>query len=339
MDTENIALVSRNLPYSPYYDELVLLDGNHTIKVERWRIDFYKDFLEEVLPPIERVSDGCAESIISMLKLPYFWIYFTPQERSRVESEIIDSLDFGQYLNKPSHPAIYVYDTTLEDGSYRFIKFNVEENRLVDAIRRALDFMDSRDTQDAVEYCKSQDAATTQPQSIQDLQAQVDTLQRQLELCRDKLMELGLTSADVQDVLSQDTQIKKLYIDRHNKIFLQDADGTIGAEIRMTPLDKAVYMLFLNHPEGINFSYLPDYRNELLQIYHTLMNCRTSRDMEQSVIDVTDPTGNSINEKCAHIRRTFTAHLGQYKAAEYIITGPRGERKCIRLDRRFVVVE
>ena len=30
---------------------------------------------------------------------------------------------------------------------------------------------------------------------------------------------------------------------------------------------KAVYLLFLNHPEGILFKHLPDYREELTEIY------------------------------------------------------------------------
>ena len=33
-------------------------------------------------------------------------------------------------------------------------------------------------------------------------------------------------------------------------------------EIKMEPINKAVFLLFLRHPEGIVFKYLPDYRNE-----------------------------------------------------------------------------
>lgn len=32
-------------------------------------------------------------------------------------------------------------------------------------------------------------------------------------------------------------------------------------EIKMTPLAKAVYLLFLRHPMGIKFKCLPDHRN------------------------------------------------------------------------------
>ena len=38
-------------------------------------------------------------------------------------------------------------------------------------------------------------------------------------------------------------------------------------EIKMEPLVKAVYLLFLKHPEGIVFKCLPDYRKELAELY------------------------------------------------------------------------
>ena len=41
-------------------------------------------------------------------------------------------------------------------------------------------------------------------------------------------------------------------------------------EIKMEPIVKAVYLLFLKHPEGIAFKCLPDYRQELAEIYTKL---------------------------------------------------------------------
>ena len=52
-------------------------------------------------------------------------------------------------------------------------------------------------------------------------------------------------------------------------------DGTIlladyQKEVKMEPIVKAVYLLFLNHPEGIAFKYLPDYRKELTDLYQKI---------------------------------------------------------------------
>ena len=41
-------------------------------------------------------------------------------------------------------------------------------------------------------------------------------------------------------------------------------------EIKMEPLVKSVYLLFLKHPEGIMFKCLPEYREELAQIYNRI---------------------------------------------------------------------
>ena len=38
-------------------------------------------------------------------------------------------------------------------------------------------------------------------------------------------------------------------------------------EVQLSPIHKALYLLFLNHPEGIEFKNLIDYREELLQLY------------------------------------------------------------------------
>ncbi|MDO4957765.1 MAG: hypothetical protein Q4E68_00730, partial [Prevotellaceae bacterium] len=70
-----------------------------------------------------------------------------------------------------------------------------------------------------------------------------------------------------------------------------------------------------------------------------LMNYRTTAAMQKSINDVTDPTNNSINEKCARIRRAFVSALGEVKAGEFYIAGPRGEEKRIALDRAIVNYE
>jgi hypothetical protein len=43
--------------------------------------------------------------------------------------------------------------------------------------------------------------------------------------------------------------LSKLVIDNNNRIFLPDF-GNI--EIKLRPLEKALYILYLNHPEGLD---------------------------------------------------------------------------------------
>jgi hypothetical protein len=59
----------------------------------------------------------------------------------------------------------------------------------------------------------------------------------------------------------------------------------------------------------------------------------------QSIDDVTNPTLNSINEKCARIRAAFLSQFDEYMAKSYYVDGLRGEVKKIALPRSLVVWE
>lgn len=135
--------------------------------------------------------------------------------------------------------------------------------------------------------------------------------------------------------LSNDSEkLSRLVITKDYRILLPDY---YNLEIKMEPLVKAVYFLFLKHPEGIMFKHLPDYREELTQIYMRMkpngMNERTL----QSIEDVTNPLLNSINEKCARIRGAF--QFDDRVAKHYYVDGLRGEPKNIALSRDLVVWE
>lgn len=110
-------------------------------------------------------------------------------------------------------------------------------------------------------------------------------------------------------------------------------------EIKMEPLVKAVYLLFLRHPEGITFKHLPDYRLELIDIYKELRPLGMNNRTMQSIEDVTNPFLNSINEKCARIRSAFINKFDEHLAKNYYITGERGEAKKITIPRDLVIWE
>ena len=151
----------------------------------------------------------------------------------------------------------------------------------------------------------------------------------------EKLRLKGLETFLVEKLFNKRTQkLSRLHITKDYRIFLLDY---FGAEITMTPLPKAVFLLYLRHPEGIMFSYLPDFRKELMEIYRKLkgpfFNEFTAL---KSIEDVTNPLSNSINEKCSRIREAFISKFDEYLARYYYIDGPRGEAKKIALPRTLV---
>lgn len=150
-----------------------------------------------------------------------------------------------------------------------------------------------------------------------------------------RLKEYGMSEKEILSSLHTDQQLPQLIITRNYRIFLGDEHR----EVHLEPLVKSVYLLFLKHPEGIIFKDLPDYRKELALIYNKVRPWGLSDRALKSIEDVTNPMLNSINEKCARIRRTFVTMLDSSMAEQYYIKGARGKAKKIALPRELVAWE
>ena len=130
-------------------------------------------------------------------------------------------------------------------------------------------------------------------------------------------------------------KLSKLRIAKDGTIILADYQK----EIKMEPIVKAVYLLFLNHQEGIAFKCLPDYRKELTDLYQKIKPFGLTERAIRSIEDVTNPLLNSINEKCSRVRAAFLPEIDSSLLEQYIITGKGGEVKKITLPRDLVVWE
>lgn len=150
-----------------------------------------------------------------------------------------------------------------------------------------------------------------------------------------KLKEYGMSKKELVALIETEQPLMKLTVSRDYRLFL----GEQRVEVRMEPLVKAVYLLFLRHPEGIIFKSLPDYRQELTKLYSEVRPWGLTDRALQSIEDVTNPMLNSINEKCARIKKAFVGILGSEMAKQYYIKGNRGEPKSIALSRDLVVWE
>ena len=149
-----------------------------------------------------------------------------------------------------------------------------------------------------------------------------------------ELRQRGISQHILEQLIRPDDRLSRLVITKDYRIMLPDYHDM---EILMEPLVKAVYLLFLNHPEGIMFKNLPTYRNELTEIYGKLRPGGLTERALQSIEDVTNPLLNSINEKCARIRGAFVGQFDDHMARHYYIDGKRGEAKKISLPRELVV--
>lgn len=162
------------------------------------------------------------------------------------------------------------------------------------------------------------------------------TLLEDLDVRVQKLRAKGMNEWTFRSLFKTKAQLSRLIITNNYRIILPDYNDI---EVKMEPLVKAVYFLFLKHPKGIVFKELPMYRKELTHIYDKVRPWGLSVRALQSIEDVTNPLLNSINEKCARIRSAFVKALDEGLAMNYFITGDRGEAKKITLPRDLVVWE
>ena len=149
------------------------------------------------------------------------------------------------------------------------------------------------------------------------------------------LKDYGMNETEIISQLFCNESRPLLAISKNYRLFL----GEDRKEVHLEPLVKAVYLLFLKHPEGIVFKDLPDYRKELTVIYDKIRPWGLTDRAFQSIEDVTNPMLNSINEKCARIRKAFVTLLGSSVAEQYYIRGTRGKAKKITLPRELVIWE
>ena len=138
------------------------------------------------------------------------------------------------------------------------------------------------------------------------------------------------------DKLKHQIKFSRITITKDCMVLLTDYDNK---EVKMEPIVKAVYLLFLNHPEGIAFKYLPDYRKELAEIYQKIKPLGMTERVLRSIEDVTNPLLNSINEKCSRVRAAFVVEVDPSLADQYYIVGKSGEAKKITLPRDLVIWE
>lgn len=162
------------------------------------------------------------------------------------------------------------------------------------------------------------------------------TLLEDMDVRVQKLRAKGINEWTFRGLFKTKAQLSRLVISKDYRILLPDYNDI---EVNMEPLIKAVYLLFLKHPEGITFKELTDYREELLGIYKELKPLGLNKRTIQSIEDVTNPLLNSINEKCARIRSAFVKEFEEGLAKNYFVTGERGEAKKITLPRDLVIWE
>ena len=130
------------------------------------------------------------------------------------------------------------------------------------------------------------------------------------------LKAIGVPVLEALRIEAAKGKLSRLVITKDYRFVLADYQ----VEVELQPVHKAVYLLFLAHPEGIEFKRLADYREELRGYYMQTAKLLDKEKIEEGVNHLTDPLDNAINEKCSRIKKAFLELMDEYRASYYIIS-------------------
>ena len=109
-----------------------------------------------------------------------------------------------------------------------------------------------------------------------------------------------------------------------------------GAQVPLSPKEKAIYVLFASHPQGIPISHLPDYEEELFEVYSRYYTGTSGEDIQSSHLTIRTTVrrlcyneSGDLSQAISRINRKLVSVLGELVATNYQIQGPNGEAKRI----------
>ncbi|WP_028892246.1 hypothetical protein [Tenacibaculum sp. 47A_GOM-205m] len=110
-------------------------------------------------------------------------------------------------------------------------------------------------------------------------------------------------------------------------------------EIKMSTLTKCIYLLFLNHKEGIYLNDLINYKTELIDYYKQLSTRDDYDKMLLSIDKIIDLNSNEIYVHLSRIKSFFYKKFDKQIAGNYIINGAKKAKKSISLTSDLIIWE
>ena len=107
-------------------------------------------------------------------------------------------------------------------------------------------------------------------------------------------------------------------------------------ELKLRPMSKAILLLFLIHPEGIELKRIGDYEQELTKYYGRLARTDNPAQISRSIGRVMDVFSNELNVNLSRVNSAISA---LEKDELYQVKGPAREPKSIPLNRALVIWE
>ncbi len=148
-----------------------------------------------------------------------------------------------------------------------------------------------------------------------------------------KLRLQGVTLSAIHEFIDKQEPLSPLVITEDLRIFLPEYNNI---EIELSAQRKALYFLFLNHPEGIVLQRLEEYHKELMNYYKQTSGGVVTPRMEESIKRLETYGNNQLNVVLTRIREAFCTKFDERLARHYYITGERGQAYKIGLPSELI---
>ena len=142
----------------------------------------------------------------------------------------------------------------------------------------------------------------------------------------------GVVRELIEKELAKEEVLSRVIIKKNCNIVLPEYNRTI----KLHPIEKTLFFLYLRHPEGIAFKDLIDYKAEICHIYGHLSNQSDPIKIAAAVDRLFELDSNAVNEHRSRLKSAFEREFDSALANRYYITGKKGETMNITLPRELV---
>ena len=117
-----------------------------------------------------------------------------------------------------------------------------------------------------------------------------------------------------------------------HKMYLTDLGDL---QVNLNPKERALYLVYINHPTGIKRSELIDFHSELKQYYAFFSNKWDNNQIDEAVDLLTDALDQNFMQVLSRIRRKFKDAVGEEQYKSYSIESLEGTYRIV-LERELV---
>ena len=170
--------------------------------------------------------------------------------------------------------------------------------------------------------------------ALQEPRADYSSLLESLE-ASELLSLIEMAQSRLQEITNRNLSAEpdKLFIDSQYNIRLGSPQG---ATLPLRPLVKALFLLFLKHPEGILLKQRAQYAEELDEIYSVISPNVDRDERHRRILRLVDIQDNSFSEKASTLNATLDKILTPPLSQSYKINGTNGHPRRIPLSPLLV---